>query len=184
MSVAHTSGSEPAKRASHEGALLALLRNVVSDLDVECITGQGGANRFGIEGWGLSGLQQFQFGDLRIELPTSTVLVEAESAGGVGNLIKYWPLLRSRSLTKRLVLIHVYMLGSEGDFIAHRKLWSFVVDRMTVDLQAVDVRRPDQWDPHLFTYLKGVPPDDVMALLRITVAEGSLSSRLSPGANS
>lgn len=171
MSVADGSIPEPTKRVSHEGALLALLRDAFSDLDIQCLTGQGSGNRFGIEGWGLSRLQQFQFGDLRIELPTATVLVEAESAGGVGNLVKYWPLLRSRSLTKQLVLIHLYMLGSDGDYIAHRKLWSFVVDRMAIDLESVDVRRPDHWDAHLFTYRKADPPDDVRAFLRETVAQ-------------
>ena len=172
MSIADPRVPEPAKRISHEGALLALLRDAVADLGVECVTGQGGSNRFGIDGWRLSRLQQFQFGDLRIELPTMTVLVEAESAGGVGNLVKYWPLLRSRTSDKRLVLIHLYMLGSDGDYIAHRKLWSFLVDRMAIDLKSVGIGRPDEWDAHLFTYRKGDPPDDVTAFLQKTVEEG------------
>lgn len=116
--------------------------------------------------------QQFQFGDLRIELPTVTVLVETESAGGVGNLVKYWPLLRSGALDKRLVIIHLYMLTSEGDYMAHRKLWSFLLDRMDMDLNEVGICRPDVWDAHLFTYRKGDPPNDVTAFLRSTVSEG------------
>ncbi len=55
----------------------------------------GPGNRFGVPGWELLPLQQFQYGDFRIELPATTVTVETESAGGVGNLVKYWPLLRS-----------------------------------------------------------------------------------------
>lgn len=160
----------PPKRISHEAELLAHLRVVADGLGIECVTGQGSSNRFGIDGWGLSGLQQFQFGDLRIELPTTSVLVETESAGGVGNLVKYWPLLRTGGRERRLVLIHLYMLASDGDYIAHRKLWSFLVDRMDTDLRSVGVHRPDDWDAHLFTYRKGSPPDDVVAFLRATVA--------------
>jgi hypothetical protein len=172
MSIEDSRVPEPARRISHEGALLALLRDAVADLGVACISGQGGSNRFGIDGWGLSGSRQFQFGDLRIELPRTTVLVEAESAGGVTNLVKYWPLLRSRASEKRLVLIHLFMLGSEGDYVAHRKLWSYLVDRMAIDLNAAGICRPDDWDAHLFTYRKGDPPDEVTAFLRMTVEAG------------
>jgi hypothetical protein len=71
------------------------LRTALADLPVLGVSGQGGTNKFGIAGWDLSALQLFQFGDLRIELRETTLVVEAESAGGVGNLVKYWPLLRS-----------------------------------------------------------------------------------------
>ena len=164
--------AKPRKRVSHEDALLAHLRVAVADLGVECVTGQGINNRFGIYGWELSRLQQFQFGDLRIELPTTTVLVETESAGGVGNLVKYWPLLRSGNVEKRVVLIHLYMISSVGDYNAHRRLWSFLVDRMEVDLSSVGVGRPSEWDAHLFTYRRGDPPDHVTEFLRATVAQG------------
>jgi hypothetical protein len=173
MSINDRSAWQTAKRISHEAALLAVLRDAVADLGVECVSGQGRANRFGIEGWGLSAPQQFQFGDLRIELPKATVLVEAESAGGVGNLVKYWPLLRSGQSDKRIVLIHLFILGSEGDYIAHRKLWSFLVGQMATDLESVGISRPNEWDAHLFTYRKGEPPDDVTAFLRATVEAGS-----------
>jgi hypothetical protein len=96
MSINTSRVAEPARRISYEGALLAPLQDALAGLGVECVTGQGANNKFGIEGWGLSAIQQFQFGDLRIELPSATVLVETESAGGVGNLVKYWPLLRQR----------------------------------------------------------------------------------------
>lgn len=172
MSIGTPRVPGPAKRISHEGELLAHLRDALADLGVECVTGQSANNKFGIDGWGLSVIQQFQFGDLRIEVPNMTVLVETESAGGVGNLVKYWPLLRSRALDKRIVLIHLYMLGSDGDYIAHRKLWSFLVDRMETDLNSVGIHRPDEWDTHLFTYRKSDPPDDVTAFLRMTVAAG------------
>ena len=158
-------------RVSHERELLAILRVAVADLPGQCVSGQGSTNRFGIDGWDLSGIQQFQFGDLRIEVPGATVLVEAESAGGVGNLVKYWPLLRSRRLEKRLILIHLFMIGSTGDYIAHRKLWSFLMERMTLDLASVGLSRPDDWDGYLFTYRKGSHPDEVTTFLRNTVRE-------------
>lgn len=56
-------------------------------------SGQGGGNSFGVDGWELTLLQQFQFGDLRVETSAATIVVEVESGGGVDNLVKYWPLL-------------------------------------------------------------------------------------------
>ena len=53
------------------------------------------------------GSRQFQFGDLRIETGTATIVVEAESAGGVTNLAKYRPFLAARP-AKRLVLGHLF----------------------------------------------------------------------------
>jgi hypothetical protein len=99
------------------------------------------------------------------------LLVEAESAGGVGNLVKYWPLLRSGTLAKRLVVLHVYMLASDADYIAHRKLWSFLVGRMTEDLAANGIGRPEKWDAQLLTYRKGDSLDGITASLRNTVME-------------
>ena len=95
----------------------------------------------------------------------------------VSDLVKYWPLLRSGPLAKRLVILHVYMLGSDADYIAHRKLWSFLVDRMTDDLTANGVGRPERWDAQLITYRKGGPSDEVTALLRKTVMEIGGTSR-------
>jgi len=157
------------KHVSHEAELLTVLLESIADLGVASVHGQDAANRFGVNGWELPPLQQFQYGDLRIELAATTLIVEAESAGGVGNLVKYWPLLRSGTLAKRLVVLHVYMLGSDADYIAHRKLWSFLVDRMTEDLTANGVGRPERWDAQLITYRKGGSLGEVTALLRKTV---------------
>ena len=60
-------------------------------------------------------------------------------------------LLRSGTLSKRLAVLHCYMLTSDADHIAHRKLWSFLVDRMTGDLAANGVSRPESWDAQLIT---------------------------------
>jgi hypothetical protein len=161
----------PHKRVSYEAELLKALRGSIADLHVVGVGGQSAGNRFCVPGWDLLPSQQFQYGDFRIELPTTTVIVETESAGGVGNLVKYWPLLRSGTLPKRLVILHVYMLTSDGDYAAHRKLWSFLVERMAEDLAANGIGRPEKWDAHLITYRKGGPLDQVTALLRKMLME-------------
>ena len=89
---------------SHEGLILRKLRAALTDMPaVQYASGMGSANRFPLQGWNLVGQQQFQFGDLQIETPTTTIVVEAESAGGVTNLAKYWPYLEGRP-AKRSVL--------------------------------------------------------------------------------
>jgi hypothetical protein len=168
----HPDPPPKAKRVSHETAVLEALCAALADFPIEGVSGQGGENRFGIEGWELSKLQEFQFGDLRIELPHTTVLVETESAGGVSNLAKCWPLLHSGVLSKRLVLAHLFMISSAGDYLAHRRLWEFLVDRMAADLDSVGLIRPDHWEARLFTYRSGDPLDDVIHLLRINVMDG------------
>jgi hypothetical protein len=172
VSTVSPSSQSSGKRISHEAAFLQIASEAVADLPVSISTGMGAANRFGINGWNLSPLQTFQFGDLRAERPDATVIVEVESGGGVGNLVKYWPILRDGSLRKRLVLMHLYMLGSTGDYIAHRRLWEFLVDRMDVDLQSAGVSRPEHWDAELLTYRKGEPPDVFVRRLRATIQNG------------
>jgi hypothetical protein len=131
----------PKPRVSHERLALETLRAAIGDVDdIEVFSGQGGGNRFGIDGWELALLQQFQFGDLRIETSKATIIVEVESAGGIGNLAKYWPLLADKRLPKTLVILHVFQLSSEGDYIAHRRLWEFLVERMRADLEPRGVR--------------------------------------------
>lgn len=171
MVVAEPPDQSGQKHVSHEAELLKALRASIADLGVASVYGQGAVNKFGVNGWELSPLQQFQYGDLRIELAAATLIVEAESAGGITNLVKYWPLLRSGTLAKRMVILHVYMLDSSADYIAHRKLWSYLVDRMTEDLAAHGIGRPERWDAQLITYQKGGSLGEVTALLRKTVME-------------
>ena len=144
-------------RISHEKLALARLQEELSQLpDVYTYSGQGAGNRFGIPSWALPLTRQFQFGDLRIESPNATIIVEAESAGGVNNLAKYWPYLLAYESGKRFVLIHLFLVGSEGDYLSHRMLWEFLVERMREDLK---VRRglcwPDHWEAAMFTYRSG-----------------------------
>jgi hypothetical protein len=158
-------------RVSHERiALTSLLRRLKDIEGIEVFSGQGGSNRFGPSGWELSLGQQFQFGDLRVETPTTTVVVEVESGGGVGNLAKYWPLLATGAFVKRLVIIHIFQIASAGDYIAHRRLWGFLVERMREDLDRRGIAYPGAWEAHLFTYRKGEEALDAAELLCATVA--------------
>jgi hypothetical protein len=68
-------------RVPHEAELIKALQESIADLSVAGVGGQGAGNRFGVPGWELLPLQQFQYGDFRIEMPATTVIVETESAG-------------------------------------------------------------------------------------------------------
>lgn len=166
-----------ATRVSHERAALELLKSAIEAIEgIEVFSGQGGGNRFGLSGWELTLGQQFQFGDLRVETPTTTIVAEVESGGGVGNLVKYWPLLATGEIEKRLVLIHVFRIGSAGDYIAHRRLWGFLVERMREDLEPRGIAYPDAWEAHIVTYRAGEAPVDAAELLRQTVGTAVVRS--------
>lgn len=163
----------PPPRISYERVALTSLERALEGLNgIEVFKGQGGGNRFGVSGWEQTVVQQFQFGDLRVETPTTTVVVEVESGGGIGNLAKYWPLLASGALTKKLVIVHVFQIGSAGDYIAHRRLWGFLVERMREDLGRRGAAYPDAWEAHLFTYRRGEVPLEAAEFLRSAVAAG------------
>jgi hypothetical protein len=163
----------PRPRVSHERLALETLRAAIAGLaHADAFSGQGGGNRFGIDGWELALLQQFQFGDLRVETPAATIVVEVESGGGVGNLVKYWPLLADKPLPKRLAILHVFQLHSEADYIAHRRLWQFLVERMRADLEPRGVRWGAAWEAQIFSYRAGEPPTEAAAALR-AVAESA-----------
>lgn len=160
----------PRPRVSHERLALETLRAAIADLpNAEVFSGQGGGNRFGIDGWELALVQRFQFGDLRVETPAATIVVEVESGGGVGNLVKYWPLLADKPLPKRLAILHVFQLHSEADYIAHRRLWQFLVERMRADLEPRGVRWGAEWEAQIFSYRAGEPPAEAAAGLRAVV---------------
>lgn len=158
-------------RVSHEALILAKLRDALGTVPrASFATGMGAANRFPLAGWDLVGMQQFQFGDLRIETPTATIVVEAESAGGVTNLAKYWPYLEARP-AKRFVLAHLFQVSSPSDYVSHIRLWAYLVERMRADLEErVGVRWPEGWEARSFRYGATIDATaDVVAFIREAV---------------
>jgi hypothetical protein len=160
-------------KVSHEAAVLKQLEAAVGDTPGGTVhRGLRAANRFGIPGWELSPGQRFQFGDLRIETDHVTLVVEAESAGGVTNLAKYWPLLATGAPPKRFVLAHLFLTCSKSDFISHRSLWSFQCDRMREDLEGRGVLWGRDWEAALFTYTRVEEPTGAVQFIRSVVIGG------------
>jgi hypothetical protein len=114
--------------------------------------GMSGSNRVAPADWRLKLLQRFQFGDLRYETDNTRVVVEVESGGGLTNLVKYWPMLGRELGDKRFVLAHLFRVVSESDYVAHRKLWDFLIERMRWDGQGRGYSWPDDWEARVFTY--------------------------------
>jgi hypothetical protein len=140
-------------RVSHERAAIEALRTRLEELPGVAIrSGFSAENRIGIPGWELVPNQRFQFGDIRFEGPRATVVVEFESAGGLTNLVKYWPLLAVGQFHKRFTLAHVFRLETANDYIAHRRLWRFTVERMREDLKRRGLEWTNHWEARPFTY--------------------------------
>jgi hypothetical protein len=76
----------------------------------------------------------FQFGDLRLETPQCTLLVEVESSGGVTNLAKYWEIIEKSRITKPVRLLHLFRQKSINDYEAHLVIWRFLSEKMKVAL--------------------------------------------------
>ncbi len=112
----------------------------------------GSLNRIAPESWELKVMQRFQYGDLRYQTDDTRVIVEVESGGGLTNLVKYWPMLAAELSDKRFVLAHLFMVSSESDYIAHRRLWEYVVGRMQDDLDHRGCRWEHDWHARMFTY--------------------------------
>ena len=86
--------------------------------------------------------------------------------------MKYWPLLQSEQRPpKRFVIVHVFQIASPGDYLSHRLLWDFMVERMTADLLARGLQRPMQWEARLFTYRRGETARDAIEFMRTTIRE-------------
>lgn len=129
---------ETPRRISHERAAVEEIRKALAGTSEAAVfTGLGAKNRIAVPRWELTDRQFIQFGDLRVAGPRVQAVVEVESGGGVGNLVKYWPLLREAGPFREglpFFLLHLFQLASENDFIAHRRLWAFLRDRMRDDL--------------------------------------------------
>jgi hypothetical protein len=70
----------PPTRQQLEAQALQPFTAVATELGLACVRGQGLANRLPIKP-----NVYFQFGDLRVGCPTTTIVVEVESSGGVTN---------------------------------------------------------------------------------------------------
>lgn len=142
------------ERVSHEAAAITALADQLGELPgITVSSGQGRENRLAAPGLDPERGRSWQFGDVRFESPHATVVVEFESAGGVTNLAKYWPHLLSKQSPKRFVLAHVFRIQTERDYITHRRLWEFLVERMRTDLAAeANLGFPDDWEARSFTY--------------------------------
>ncbi|MCL2310119.1 MAG: hypothetical protein FWC42_07595 [Proteobacteria bacterium] len=116
-----------------------------NDSDIPSLRGQGIKNRLPI-----SGNVYFQFGDLRIEQPGATVVIEVESSVGVTNLAKYWESIASQRLNKPIRLLHLFRQTSENDYLAHMVVWRFLALRMKEALG-------NMFDGVCMTYRQGSP---------------------------
>ncbi|MDR2710867.1 MAG: hypothetical protein LBB65_06015 [Burkholderiales bacterium] len=92
----------------------------------------------------------FQFGDLRVEMPGVTVIVEVESGGGITNLVKYWEAIASQRLNKPVRLLHLFRQTSENDYAAHIKIWKFLFPLMKESLG-------EMFDGACMAYREGAP---------------------------
>lgn len=128
-------------RQNLEAQYIAPLKLVIDSEGVanaQVFRGFAGDNRFDC-GFELMPNQKFQFGDLRIELPDRTIIIEMESAGGLTNLVKYWPL--EQQCKRPLFLLHIFGQSSAQDYIAHLRLWDFTWMQMASPLAQRPNRR-------------------------------------------
>lgn len=140
-------------RTSYERQAIEEVRAALGDrVMVEPSSGMGGFNRLAPDSWELTVMQRFQFGDLRYENDRTRVIVEVESGGGLTNLVKYWPMLGAELNDKRFILVHLFKIASKSDYIAHRKLWDYIVERMQRDLDHRGCRWTRDWHARMFTY--------------------------------
>jgi hypothetical protein len=61
------------------------------------------------------------------------------------------PCLRSTDNARGGTIINVFRITSPGDYIAHRRLWGFLVERMRDNLERRGIAYPDAWEAYLFT---------------------------------
>jgi hypothetical protein len=110
---------------SHESIALEGFERAAKELGFTPERGQGNGNRITIAGG-----VYYQRGDLRVELPHATVIVEVESSGGVTNLAKYWECFDTGRLTKPVRLLHLFRQKSVNDYASHIVVWKFLAQKM------------------------------------------------------
>lgn len=111
---------------SHERIALEGFEQAAMALGFTPTRGQGIGNRIPI-----NGAVYYQHGDLRVELPDATVIVEVESSGGVTNLAKYWECFEAGRLAKPIRLLHLFRRKSPNDYASHLQVWRFLATKMT-----------------------------------------------------
>ena len=116
---------------NYEEEALKKFVKIATKYGYEVMKGQGSSNRICS-----NGKVYFQFGDLRVETKDYTLVIEAESAGGVTNLVKYWYALKNcrEDIKKPLILFHIYHQNSPGDYKSHLDLWDFLWEVMKKDV--------------------------------------------------
>jgi hypothetical protein len=127
-------------RTNFEAEAIAPFEAVVHRLGLTVTKGQGAGNRLPV-----SGNAYFQFGDLRVDLPAAHVVLEVESAGGLTNLVKYWPCIANGLIRRPVHLLHIFRQASADDYRSHIELWAFLSAKMKSDLGS-------RFDCSLFTY--------------------------------
>ncbi|MFC1861469.1 hypothetical protein ACFLYL_04290 [Chloroflexota bacterium] len=117
------------KRVNIEQQAIEKFKETASRYGLVTFKGHGANNRITI-----GGNVYYQFGDLRVNTPTRHIIIEAESAGGVTNLVKYWYCLTDENLSKQIekpiVLLHIFRQVSPRDYHSPLKLWDFLWDEM------------------------------------------------------
>ena len=68
------------------------------------------------------------------------------------------------------MIIHVFQIASAGDYLAHRRLWTFLVERMREDLDRGGIAYSTAWEARLFTYRKGEEATEAAKFLKSAVA--------------
>ena len=167
-------------KAAPETAAVARLLDELGDLAGVSVAGGAGAdNRIDVPGWGLPSVHRLQFGDLRLEGDRCRVVVEVESAGGVTNLAKYWPLLRDGLDDKRFVLVHLFHAATPGDYASHHRTWRFLADRIAEDMaeRGRGSGTDYGWDAELVVFGPAVTEDpfpDVARRIRAALGLGTM----------
>lgn len=146
----------------YEEEVINKFKKIAEKYGLEVISGQGTSNRICSDG-----KIYFQFGDLRVETEDYTIVIEAESGGGVTNLVKYWYALKKcpKDIKKPLILFHIYHQSSSNDYASHLALWDFLWDIMSENIEGMKAyrytytREEDLNEPlsHFEEYLKGSP---------------------------
>jgi len=117
------------RRRDLEKVALAGFSEIASRYPFPTFRGQGLMNRIARRG-----NSYFQFGDLRVDTPRGHIIIEAESAGGVTNLVKYWYCIESGEIVRPLTLLHVFAQVSADDYASHLLLWDHLAERMRASL--------------------------------------------------